>query len=41
MRKQLGNGNLKRAVEAGAVHHGMIRQVVIDMLVHAFCIPVR
>ena len=39
MCQQPGDGVLERAVEAGAVYHGIIRQIVINMLLHASRVP--
>ena len=37
--QQPGHGILERPVEAGAVYHGIICQMVIDMFIYAFRLP--
>ena len=37
--QQPGYSILERPVEAGAVYHGIISQMVIDMFIYAFRIP--
>ena len=37
--QQLRHSILERTVEAGAVYHSIICQMIIDMFIYALCIP--